>query len=167
MSLWPPQSLLRHAASFAVTPDGFVIPAVFGACSWYGGQSDGGVTATERGAISGLVLRGNTDFYCAMRWDYTQGPWSKGIRAANRTPVWTSQVADRAKRYLKDQSVVVYGPRGSVVCRVDDWGPNKLTGRTIDLSPAAMKRTGATTDSVVVTHWRIGSNSVWSEKEDR
>ena len=151
---WPPCHLVEFAAAHAVLrPEGFVIPAVWGACSIFGGPEDEGIEESETGAITGERLGGldPNDLFCAMRWEYIQGPFSRRVPHPERM-----KLIGAAKRFLQDRRVIVIGPKGWASCRIVDWGPHRDTRRVIDLSPGAARRIGAQTDDIVVCHWANG-----------
>lgn len=122
-----------------------------GRCSSFGGPFDMGVSSKEGLALfepsdiadrhfshlfrevprASLGLARNLSeysHYCAMRWDYALTSRSKLRNAIVRvswqdsSPVW---------------------------CHPADWGPADSTGRIVDISPAAMKALGCSTDSIV------------------
>ncbi len=138
---------LQAALGVAVEPLGRVAsldgrPFVAGKCSWFGGPRDFVVGSTETGAITGERLRSlNTPldptaadlasrpedfYYVAMRWDY---------RPNGRT-------------FWRTVRILVVNPRTgkAVVVRPVDWGPHIKAGRTVDLSPQAIRALGLSTD---------------------
>ena len=83
---------------------------------------------------TGVARRLNPNaFYCAMRWDY------------HKTSI----------QYLRSIKVTVTNPKTMKSIEVDpvDWGPNKNTGRIIDLSPGAVQALGIDTDDVVMVEF--------------
>jgi hypothetical protein len=142
---------LRSALGVSAEPYGTVVDYagrswVSGRVSWFGGPSDGGVSATETGAITGEHLRslGSPEhpdaatlasrpadyYYLAMRFSYSP----------NGTSWW------------RDARLVVTNPTtgASVVVRPVDWGPNTSTGRVLDLSPQTLADLGLDTDDTAL-----------------
>ncbi|MGH7983040.1 MAG: hypothetical protein ACREFF_07815 [Candidatus Udaeobacter sp.] len=66
-------------------------------------------------------------YYCAIRWKYEQTP----------------------RAQLRNSLVRVSSNGHVCYCRPVDWGPNKDTGRIIDLSPGALQKLRLTTDCIV------------------
>ncbi len=120
-----------------------------GACSWFGGPDDMGVSEDEGLAFvyevddapwlflpeqpegtSGLARRLDPDvFYVAVRWDYDETPKSELPRMVARV-----RAPATGKAFL---------------CHPADWGPHEDTGRVADLSPGLMAALGIATDDVV------------------
>ena len=77
---------------------------------------------------TGLARRLNSEgsFYVAVQWDYDKTP---------------------REELLSKQALVSAGDK-SVLCWPADWGPADWTGRTADLSKAAMAHLGLETDGV-------------------
>jgi len=120
-----------------------------GACSWFGGPADSGVSSDEGLAFiydyedaphlflpeqpegtTGLARRLNPDvFYVACRWDYDITP----------------------KTMLADSTRLALIRAGNRVCMAwpADWGPHEDTGRVADLSPGVMEKLGIDTDDKV------------------
>ncbi|MBI2372781.1 MAG: murein L,D-transpeptidase catalytic domain family protein [Deltaproteobacteria bacterium] len=119
---------------------------VSGRISHFGGPSDSGVGPTERGAITGelvrslnspedpsesqLAARPGDFYYAAMRFDYSP----------NGREFWSQA------RLL----VVNPGTGAAIVVRPVDWGPHTSTARVIDLSPQSLKDLGLETDETVL-----------------
>jgi len=126
-----------------------------GACSWFGGPDDTGVSPSEGLAFiyeideaphlfldqqpsgtTGLARRLDPDvFYVACRWNYDVTP----------------------KDMLSDHNLVavVHSPKTGLKFPAwpADWGPHEDTDRAADISPGLMKALGIDTDDeVVVTY---------------
>jgi len=121
---------------------------ITGKVSHFGGKDDTGVDADEPLAFiqsvtdtdgdifypdqppntTGLARRLNSEgsFYVAVQWDYDKTP---------------------REELLSKQALVSAGDK-SVLCWPADWGPADWTGRTADLSKAAMAHLGLETDGV-------------------
>jgi N-acetylmuramoyl-L-alanine amidase len=130
-------------------PDEDALLHVEGACSWFGGPDDDGVSPSEGLAFlyevsdapdlflpeqppgtTGLARRLDPDvYYVACRWDYSV----------------------TSKDMLRDQSkkALVRANDLEFLARPADWGPNENTGRVADLSPGLMDALGIDTDDEV------------------
>lgn len=108
------------------------IPATSGKISMFGGPGGGAYGNMGLTGESGVNPR--DPWYCAMRWPYTNPNAVAGAKAW-----WTNR------------KILVVNPKSNkaVVLRAADWGPDQSTGRVIDVSPTALKRLGAVTDSTV------------------
>jgi hypothetical protein len=127
-------------------------PALFkatGACSWFGGPEDTGVSPDEGLAFiyeyaaaphlflpqqppgtTGLARRLNPDvYYVACRWDYSVTPKTMLARADLKARV---RAGDR-----------------EFLAWPADWGPNEATGRVADISLGLMTALGIDTDDTV------------------
>ena len=83
-----------------------------------------------------LMMQQN--WYVAMRWLYVDAePESKEFYDA--------------KDWWHDKKILVTNPSNGkqVVLAVKDWGPNRTTGRVIDVSETALNALGAVTDATV------------------
>jgi hypothetical protein len=120
-----------------------------GACSYFGGPEDEGVSADEGLAFyddvmqapqlflpyqpdgtSGLARRLNPFVhYVACRWDYDQTP----------------------REMLRENTALVKSLANGTFARAfpADWGPHEKTGRIADLSPGLMDTLGINTDDEV------------------
>lgn len=109
-----------------------VMPATSGRISHFGGPNGGAYGNMGLTGESGVNPR--DDWYCAMRWPYTD-----------------SGAVDGAKAWWTNRKILVVNPKTnkSLVLRAADWGPHISTGRVIDVSPRAIKLLGASTDDVV------------------
>ncbi len=132
-----------------------------GKCSFFGGPDDEGV-----GQLEGLALVSIQDltdwwfarcflaprphvgaartlnpkaFYCAMRWGYGDGDGNGLGEILPNVP------ASIIRRCL----FRVWFGQINVFVQAVDWGPNRNTGRLIDLSPGAVAALGCDTDDLV------------------
>lgn len=117
-----------------------------GACSWFGGPEDTGVSPSEGLAFiyevdmapdlfldeqpegtSGLARRLDPEeFFIAMRWDYSEISKTDLLRT-----ICIVRSPDTARAYW---------------ARPADWGPNENTGRVCDISRGLMTALGVETD---------------------
>lgn len=131
------------------TPPSDVLFQAKGACSWFGGPNDNGVSSSEGLAFifnvseaphlflpsqpsgtTGLARRLNPYVdYIACRWDYAITP----------------------KTMLRDsgQRALVRANGWEMLAFPADWGPHGDTNRVADLSPSLMEAFGITTDDEV------------------
>lgn len=122
-----------------------------GKCSHFGGPDDTGVSSSEDLAwwetwdqvvrdkaeglfldeqppgTSGLARRLDpSEFYIAMRWDYSEIPKTELVRT-----ICLVRSPDTSKAFW---------------ARPSDWGPAETTGRICDISPGLMESLGVSTD---------------------
>ena len=111
---------------------------VGGKASYFGGAGAQGTTALTREPLGRLnvpaqptAAQAQADperfYYVAMRWDYSA-----------RNGQWWSR-----------QRLLIVNPENgkAVVVRPVDWGPGHQTGRSLNLSPQALRDLGASTDA--------------------
>jgi len=111
-----------------------------GKCSWFGGPDDKGVNESETLALYPRRLARSLEpdeFYCAIRMLY------------NVIPGMTVEEGKQIYRDHLQVKVTNLKNARTVLCKIVDWGPDTRTGRTIDLSPGAMKALGVRTDDEV------------------
>lgn len=108
------------------------LPARSGRISHFGGPGGGAYGKMALTGEDGVHTR--DDWYCAMRWPYTQPGAVQG-----------------AKEWWVNRRILVVNPKNNkaVVLRAADWGPHISTGRVIDVSPRALSLLGAATDDTV------------------
>lgn len=138
-----------------------IVPLGLGKCSDFGGPDDEGVAPLEGLALVSLqdlnewwfarcflpprphVGAARTlnpaSFYCAMRWAYGDGD---GLGNGEILPGVPASVIRRAVF-----SVSAGGRK--IFVQAVDWGPNRHTGRLIDLSPGEVQALGVGTDDLV------------------
>lgn len=138
-----------------------VIPLGTGKCSTFGGPNDEGVSLSEPLALVnffdlmdpwfarnflpprphiGMARSLNPKaFYCAMRFAYGTDP------EGNRGEILPGFTRDQVRRLV----IAVSAKGKTVFLQPLDWGPNRETGRLIDLSPQALVVLDLNTDDPV------------------
>ncbi|WP_336251069.1 NlpC/P60 family protein [Stomatohabitans albus] len=130
------------------------IPAGSGRISKFGGPGD----SMESSALMSIQpWPGNapkSDWYCATQWTYAVQSARRGAKP-RLAPGCTATLAGKAKMALRSQKVLVRSPKTgrAVVLWAADWGPATYLRRLIDVSPAALKALGISTDATVEVAW--------------
>lgn len=132
-------------------PDEDVLFSAHGKCSYFGGPTDLGVSASEGLAFLTDVMQ-RPQLFLPYVPEGTSG-------LARRLNVWTPYLAVRwdyditPKSMLRDSMLLarVTNPRTGkfIDCWPADWGPHQDTGRVCDLSPLCMEVLDLVTDDTV------------------
>jgi hypothetical protein len=140
----------------------FDVPAKEGLSSKFGGPKDKGVKPTETTALQpGLArdLKSETDYYCAMRWEYCDkngdpfypDPVDKAWKSQTDSKLYDPKV-EGSQPWWNSRKIMVTNPNNgkSVVVKPVDSGPHEdITNKAIDLSEAAQKAIGVSDSDLV------------------